>query len=186
MWKQAKLIAQLDTVKSIRDYVTVSGGLAWHLMSPEHEESKELHDHKDVDLFVIPRMWPNVVSWLKSVGFQRYYTKYDNTTPGFYRYGKSEEYHPPGKTVAPWMPLPHVKVLLDLFLEEVPFIMVRGFKVVEPKYLLSLYGVKHLSERCTAVKAARVIVSRGESPVGRPELLAGFETEKVGCPSRST
>ena len=168
MWKTAKLEAQISAVEMVKDCVVVSGGLAWHFMSPEHEESKTIHDHKDVDLFVIPEKWPEVVSKLKANGFTRYFTKYDTTTPGFYRYGKTEEYRPEGRS---FEVLPHVKVLLDLFLERVPTIIVGGFNVVGPTHLLSLYETTHSSKDCVSVKAAKILVSRGIDPVGRPELV---------------
>lgn len=171
MWKFQKLLAQIDTVREVHRHVIVSGGLAWHLMSPKHEESKELHDHKDVDLFVIPERFAEVIAKLKARGFTRYWTKYDSPKTSFYRYGKSEEYDPPGKQIAPWMPMPHVKVLLDLFVENVPSIRIGGFSVVEPSHLLSLYNTTHSSGKCVAVQAARILLARGISPVDRPELV---------------
>lgn len=58
-----------------------------------------------------------------------------------------------------------------MFIEEIPTIQLGEFKIVEPRYLLSLYGRKHASKACTAVKAATLLVQRGISPVGRRELI---------------
>jgi hypothetical protein len=115
-----------------------------------------------VDLFVIPDKFDVVVSTLKERGFTRYWTKYDGKTPNFYRYGLTSEVG--GK---------RVKVLMDLFLEDIPFIVIDGFKVTEPKYLLSLYGGTHASSDCMAVREASILIARGIDPVGRVELVRG-------------
>jgi hypothetical protein len=165
-WHQQKLHAQLMTVGLIKEHAVVSGGLAWHIMSPPHEENKYIHDHKDVDLFIHPNDFGQAIQKLKEAGFRRYWTKYDGITPNFYRYGLSSD--------IPFKDKPgskRVKVLLDLFVENVPFRVVGGYKVVEPKYLLSLYGVKHASDYCWAVQAAKKLVAKGIDPVGRQELI---------------
>ena len=53
-WKQEKLLEQLSVVEALGDGIVVSGGLAWHLMSPPHIENKKHHDHSDIDLFALP------------------------------------------------------------------------------------------------------------------------------------
>jgi hypothetical protein len=161
-WKQEKLLEQLHTVQILGDNVVVSGGLAWHIMSPPHEELKITHDHSDIDLFAIPERSAEVFSDLKSMGFNQYWTKYN--TKNFYRYGKTAQRG--GK---------RVKILIDLFIETVPFIDVNGFKVVEPKFLLSLYKTTHSSKNCTAVKNATELVKKGISPAGRKELIGAKE-----------
>jgi hypothetical protein len=64
-----------------------------------------------------------------------------------------------------------VKVLIDLFIQEVPFIMVGRYQIVEPKFLLTLYETTHSSKNCTAVRNATMLVRKGTDPVGRPELI---------------
>lgn len=160
MWKQEKLESQLEVIRAVKDFVIVSGGLAWHLMSPPHTERKELHDHKDVDLFVFPKDTNEVIWKLKEQGLNRYWTKYDGKSKDFIRYGGT--WHKNGK----WL-----KILIDLFSRDVPFIKIGEFRVLEPTYLLSLYGDIHLSTKCWAVQAAKILVARGISPVGRKELL---------------
>jgi len=90
-WNQEKLQAQLIAVESIKDYVVVSGGMAWHLMSPPHEEKKIVHDHSDVDLFIMPMHAQTVLSILKGQGFHRFWTKYDGLDKNFMRYGMTSE-----------------------------------------------------------------------------------------------
>jgi hypothetical protein len=157
-WKQEKLLAQIDAVKALGDTVVVSGGLAWHIMSPPHIEKKIVHDHSDVDLFAIPSRSLEVFDKLKVLGFNRYWTKY--ATPNFYRYGKTVQKDEK-----------RVKVLIDLFINEVPFIEVNGFKIVEPKFFLTLYESTHSSKNCTAVLNAAILVKKGINPVGRYELI---------------
>jgi hypothetical protein len=165
-WKQEKLQAQLIAVEAVKDYVVVSGGLAWHLMSPPHIEKKTVHDHSDVDLFIKPEYAQTVISILKGRGFQRYWTKYDRISDNFMRYGLTSEI----PTVDPKKPK-RVKVLLDLFIEEVPSRQVGGFNVITPEALLPMYETKHASKECTAVKAATRLVARGIDPLGRKELI---------------
>ena len=158
MWKQEKLLAQLATVESVKWGVVVSGGLAWHIMSPPHIEDKHIHDHSDVDLFAIPERAGEVIEKLKEMGFRRYWTKYD--TANFFRYGRTVQYE--GK---------RVKVLIDLFIGAVPSRKVGGFRVVEPAYLLTLYETTHSSKNCVAVKAATRLVKNKIDPVGCKELV---------------
>jgi len=73
MWKQEKLEAQIETVKLVKDKVVISGGLAWHFMSPPHVETKLIHDHKDVDLLVKPEHTNEVIAILKRAGFVNFH-----------------------------------------------------------------------------------------------------------------
>lgn len=161
-WKQQKLMEQLQVVEELGDMVVISGGLAWHIMSPPHAEIKIRHDHSDVDLFVKPERSQEVFEKLKEMGFNRYWTKY--TTPNFYRYGKTT-YHR----------LARVKILIDLFIGKVPSILVEGYEVVSPAYLIDLYEDTHdrihSSSRCTAVVNAKKLLLKGIDPVGRYELI---------------
>ncbi|NET46989.1 hypothetical protein [Okeania sp. SIO2B3] len=56
--------------------------------------------------------------------------------------------------------------MLDLFVAEVPTIKVNNFSVVEPKFLLFLYGIKHSSNHCFAVQIAHQLLQQGINPVG--------------------
>ena len=165
-WDKEKLQAQLKTVEAVKHCVVVSGGLAWHLMSPPHEETKTIHDHSDVDLFVLPEQVYTVLSILKSRGFIKYWTKYDRLDKNFMRYGRmyaipSEDITQPN----------YVKVLLDLFIERVPYRVVGDFNVITPEALLPMYETKHASKACTAVRAATILVAKGIDPLDRKELI---------------
>lgn len=63
-----------------------------------------------------------------------------------------------------------MKVLIDLFIGEVPSRRVHGLRVVEPSYLLTLYETTHSSKNCVAVKSATRLVKNGIDPVGCKEL----------------
>jgi hypothetical protein len=157
-WKQEKLLEQLSVVEALGDGVIVSGGLAWHLMSPPHVENKKHHDHSDIDLFAIPDKSQETFSKLKSLGFNRYWTKY--ATKNFYRYGKTAT-----------RDNKRVKILIDLFINEIPFIKIGNYQVVEPKHLLPLYETTHSSKNCTAVLNATQLMKKGINPIGRIELI---------------
>ena len=74
----------------LRDLVVVSGGWAWHLMSPAgHVELKHAHDMKDVDLFVAGRDVAALYGRLAELGHVRVSTRYDkrlDTPYEFHRY----------------------------------------------------------------------------------------------------
>jgi hypothetical protein len=162
LWNDTRLAVILDEIKAIRDYVVLSGGWAWHFMTPPgHKEFKHAHDHKDVDLFVAPSNVGKLIAVLKSRGYKKSWTRFDRL-PGsqdFTRYTKVVE-----------MKDETVKVMLDVFVAEVPFVEAAGFRVVEPKFLLSLYGSIHSSDQCFAVRIASKLLAQGINPVGRPEM----------------
>lgn len=158
-WDDARIAEQLIEISAVKDMVAISGGLAWHLMSPPHKEVRALHDHKDVDLFVTPENFQTVIAVLKSRGFEKVWTKYDGVSKDFYRYTKHGAH----------------KIMLDLFVEAVPSVEVGGFNIVAPATLLSFYGDKHTSGDCVAVKAAKILVANGVDPVGRKELVQHAE-----------
>lgn len=162
IWDPDRVEAIRVEIEALRDYVVVSGGWAWHYMTPPgHLELKHAHDHKDADLFVKPEQFADLVVLLKERGFSRTWTRFDEleVSRTFYRYSRTIE-----TAARP------VKVLLDLFAEHVPSIEVSGMRLVEPRYLLGLYGHKHTSDRCFAVRIAQQLLARGISPVGRPEM----------------
>jgi len=147
----------------------VSGGMAWHMMSPVHVEVKKMHDHSDVDLFLIPETAWKVFMLLKENGFRKWWTKYDTKTPNFSRYGTTVQ---KGKK--------RVKVILDLFVETVPYRMINGYKIIEVEHLLSLYSSIHSSGRCWAVQQAIRLVANKIDPLGRIELISEFQGEVYG------
>jgi len=161
-WPQGRLDAYMKVLKIIKKAVVISGGWAWHFMAPEgHKELKHAHDHKDLDIFVKPEAIVTVTNHLLQDGFKRVPCRWTNKS--FWRYER------------------HVvedgqrhKLTIDFFVdaEVVPTRKLdSGWVVVEPKYLLSLYSVKHDSRECFAVLNARKLLAAGTDPVGRPELM---------------
>lgn len=162
MWNATRTAIILEEIKAMRNYVVVSGGWAWHFMTPqEHLELKHAHDHRDADLFVAPKDVASLLALLKNRGYEKTWTRFDGipSPQAFSRYAKHVQSHEEP-----------VKVMLDLFVGEVPFVETQGFRVVEPKYLLSLYGVVHGSDQCFSVRIARRLIAQGFNPVGRPEM----------------
>lgn len=160
-WNPVRLAVLEEEIINLSELVVVSGGWAWHFLSPKHQELKILHDHKDIDLFVKPDDYNTILHILLASGYERASTIHDGKSKDFYRYKKFIEKD--GEMV---------KVIIDLFLEDVPFVEVDGIKVVEPKKLLSYYDLKqHTTDDCTAVKAARIIITAGESLIKNKKLI---------------
>jgi len=134
---------QLTVLESIKQWITLSGGWAWHFISPPHIEYKHIHDHKDIDIFVSPVDFTDVQLTLESIGFKRMKTKYDNNH--FIRYERIDDR----------------KIVIDMFKKEIPFLEVKGWKVANPEYLLSLYDTVHQSDHCIAVKEAKKLLDKG-------------------------
>lgn len=104
--------------------VTISGGLAWHLMAEPHPEDLLYHDHKDVDLIASNS---ECIRVLKALGFVRQHTKYSNPKNSkFVRYTKHH-------------PRQGVKIVFDVFFEHIESIDIDGFKVVHPALLKQFY-----------------------------------------------
>lgn len=164
-WPQGRIDASLVELQEIRPLIVLSGGWAWHFLSPkDHTELKHAHDHKDIDIFVEPENVAAVVSILKSRKFRKVATKYDRfpSEEDFRRYEKTVETEP-NKTT---------RVTIDFFVRRgVPNREIDGWRVVEPEYLLTLYSNIHSSDKCFAVQAAHRLLEKGIDPEGRPELV---------------
>lgn len=155
-WNETRLAVILEEITALRDDIVLSGGWAWHFMTPPgHTELKHAHDHKDVDVFVAPAHVGKLIALLKARGYKKSWTRFDRLpdSQDFTRYTKVVE----RKDEA-------VKVMLDVFIAEAPFVEAGGFRVVEPKYLLSLYGNVHGSGQCFAVRIASKLLSQGINP----------------------
>ena len=164
-WPQHRIDVCLSELEAIRSFAIVSGGWAWHFMSPKcHVELKHAHDHKDIDVFVAPSDVAEVVTILQTRGFEKVWTRYD-------RLPSNEDFRRYEKSVACPNARP-VRVTIDFFVrDDVPWRSVDGWRVVEPQYLLSLYSNIHSSDKCFAVQAASKLIAKGIDPVGRAELL---------------
>ena len=166
LWPQHRIDVCLQELEVIKPFVTLSGGWAWHFMSPVgHKEYKHAHDHKDIDLFVHPSNVATVVSLLKSRDFAKAWTKYDKlpSAEDFRRYEKRVEME--GQS--------SVRITIDFFVrDDVPSRDINGWQVTDPSFLLTLYRKIHSSDKCFAVKAAIQLLDQGIDPVGRSELVA--------------
>ncbi len=150
-----RLARQLDEVDALQGLGTVlSGGLAWHFLSPPHTEYKLLHDHKDVDIFVHPYGVQDLREALLQRGFERAKTQWDRND--FFRFTK---FYKGGK------------VVFDIFIEQVPSILAQGHLVVDPATLLGFYKTVHQSGDCVAVAAARKLLAAGTPVLGHPDLV---------------
>ena len=161
VWNPRRLQEHEDTLEALftvhADALTVSGGHAWHLMSPRgHIEFKRLHDHSDLDLFVIPRLLTSVLPTLKNLGFIKAQTLHDDPSGSFVRYTRFKE---------------GGKLVLDIYIEDVPSVLIDTYRIVEPNHLIGLYDKTHSSKNCIAVIEAKKLVAQGISPIGRQELL---------------
>ena len=164
LWPQRRIDLALPELEALRRHVVLSGGWAWHFMSPRgHAEYKHAHDHKDIDLMVPRASVDDAMAVLGERGFRRVWTRYDRlpSEEQFRRYEKVVE--APGG--------PPLRVVIDFFVRDVPErVMDEGWRVVEPETLLTFYSTIHGSRACFAVQAASRLIAAGVDPVGRAEL----------------
>ena len=159
LWDQHRIDVCLTVLEFLKPHVVLSGGWAWHVMSPPgHPEYKHAHDHKDIDVFSATSEVPVVMGILRDLGFERVGTRYDRlpSEEEFRRYEMIED---------------GVRVTIDFFVKDVPERVVDGWRVVDPTTLLTFYGRIHSSDKCFAVVAASKLLAAGIDPVGRPELV---------------
>ena len=164
-WPQYKIDAYLEMLEYIKPYVVLSGGFAWHFISPVgHTELKHAHDHKDLDLHVPPPNVGIVVGVLNGLGFEKVRTRYDRlpSEQDFRRYEKIvDDGEHPG-----------FRLTIDFFVMHTPEIEIDGWRIVEPTTLLTFYGNIHSSDKCFAVQAATRLLAEGVDPVGHEDLVA--------------
>jgi hypothetical protein len=192
MWNPHRVAVLRQEIEATREFGILSGGWAWHFMSPPHEEEKHLHDHRDIDLHVIPHLFSSLVETLTKRGYARGRTRFDDPSGEFVRFERvvldaCSSCHAQGVVEEgieteclacghrePASSVENVKVIFDLFVQEVPWIEVDGYRVVEPKKMLTFYGVKHSSEQCVAVVAARGLVEAGQEIVKNAALVGAW------------
>jgi len=171
VWPAYRITTVMPGLEALRPFVTISGGWAWHFLSPVgHDEFKHAHDHKDVDLFVPKANVGAVMGILAAQGFAKATTKYDRlpSPEEFRRYERTAEVaeHPGGS----------LRLTIDFFVGDHPTLVTpEGWQVVRPDVLLSFYGKVHDSDKCWAVQAASRLLENGETVenlVGRGDLLA--------------
>lgn len=157
LWNQTTIDLYLEKFQHIKNHVIFSGGWAWHFMSPNgHLELKHAHDHKDVDIFVPKENVIKVIEILSEIGFKKVHTRFPAGEADFRRY----EFFENGQ-----------KLIIDFFVGSPPCIEIDGYQVLEPNYLINLYGSIHSSKNCFAVVAASNLLKNGISPIKRNELI---------------
>ena len=166
-WDESRIAVYLSDLEEVKPYVVLSGGWAWHFLSPEgHTELRHAHDHKDVDIHVPPPLVGRVIGMFMAKGYSKSRTQWDNhprtKASGFRRYER----------IAKDSRGRQFKVTIDFFVAEVREIKVRGWRIMDPLSLLLLYGDIHSSDKCFAVPAARRLLAAGEDIVGHPDLVA--------------
>lgn len=164
LWPDYRIIHGLDILEQLKTLVIISGGWAWHFMSPpKHTEYKHAHDHKDIDIFVHPTKVAAVMQILQHNGFLKVWTRYDHmpSPENFRRYEKTV-WLPNGKPI---------RVTIDFFeAKAIPTAQINGWTVVAPKTLLTYYSNIHASDKCWAVKAAIKLLDAGQAVIGNPLL----------------
>jgi len=164
LWPDYRIEYALRELEFLRALVVLSGGWAWHFLSPEgHQEYKHAHDHKDIDLFVAPQNIAAVMHILQERGFQKVWTRYDHlpSKEQFRRYEKVEE-------AGGYL----FRITIDFFVQaEIPSRMVKGWTIVDPVFLLGLYSNIHSSDKCWAVQAAVQLLKYNIDPLDREELV---------------
>lgn len=169
-WPQHRIDAYLEVLVELKPYVVLSGGWAWHFMSPlDHRELKHAHDHKDVDLMVPKKMVGVVMALLQRLGFEKVATRYDHlpSDEDFRRYEKLVT-----RRRSPIDPTEDTfRLTIDFFVKDVPEREIDGWRVVDPSTLITFYSSFHGSKACFAVQAAKKLLDRGLDPVGREELV---------------
>ena len=165
LWPDFRIKYGLEILEKLKQWITVSGGWAWHFLSPEgHTEYKHAHDHKDIDVFVDPKNVAEVMYVLHQRDFKKVWTRYDHlpSEENFRRYEKTVETDT-GKSI---------RITIDFFVKSaVPSRFVKEWNVVEPSFLLSLYSNIHSSDKCWAVQASLRLLDKNIDPLDRIELV---------------
>ena len=200
LWNPVRWNVLATEIEAIKEFGALSGGWAWHYMSSPHKDEKHLHDHRDIDIHVFPERFAEMVVVLDKRGYHRQTTRFDDPSGEFIRFEKhiypcpqcgghgeyyDSSYDPEGQEQFEYLctaeaeehwfhNVEPVKVIFDLFVHAVPTIKVNGYTVVEPNEMLTYYGVKHSSEQCVAVQAARKIQKDGGEIVGNPLLVGDY------------
>ncbi len=165
LWPDYRIRLGLAILEQLKPWVVVSGGWAWHFMSPQpHPEYKHAHDHKDIDIFVDPTTVAEVMPILQRDGFQKVWTRYDHlSNPERFRRYEKIEWLPEGRPI---------RVTIDFFeARNLKTIEVDGWTLVAPEVLLGYYSNIHSSDKCWAVKAAYSLLEQGIDPVGHERLI---------------
>lgn len=121
-WNSAELVVMQQEIEAVQDLVVISGGWAWHFLSPPHQELKHAHDHKDADLFVTPDQVWELMARLTGRGYQRTWTRFDDQNQDFHRYVKMIEKNTKIMEKTAELKSP-IKIIFDVFTQTVPFVV---------------------------------------------------------------
>ena len=164
LWPEYRVQYALTELYPLKKLVVLSGGWAWHFLSPEgHAEYKHAHDHKDIDIFIHPKNVSEVMNVLIPNGFQKVWSRYD-TLPSAEKFRRYEKVVTTKDDIS-------FRITIDFFVREVPYRKVKGWAVVQPAFLLGLYSNIHSSNKCWAVQAAIRLLDKGIDPLDRKELV---------------
>lgn len=163
-WPDYRINNGLEILEKLKPWVIISGGWAWHFMSPKnHIEYKHAHDHKDIDLFVNPIHVPQVMTILLTENFKKVWTRYDNmpSNENFRRYEKIVSLDNDRET----------RITIDFFEStNLPSVMIDNWNIVKPDKLLSFYSNIHSSDKCWAVQAAIKLLKQNKEIIGNKLL----------------
>lgn len=195
IWNPHKLAVRMREIEALREYGALSGGWAWHYLSPPHKEEKHLHEHRDIDFHVLSERFDELVIAFGNRGYHRKAVRFDDPSGDLIQFEQyifpcpecqghgeyydsfydeegteSMEYKCPD--CEHWFPEPKlVNVLFNVFVHQVGTLEVNGYTMLEPSLLLALDGVKDSSEECLARVAARGIQANDGVLVGNPLLV---------------
>jgi hypothetical protein len=165
VWSQDRISLSLLELQFLREFIVLSGGWAWHFLSPEgHTEYKHAHDHKDIDVFVDPKYIAEVMCVLQQRHFKKVWTRYDHlqSEENFRRYEKTIETDS-GKSI---------RITIDFFVKSgVPSRVEKGWTIVAPEFLLTLYDNIHLIDKCWAVQASIRLLAKNIDPLDHSALV---------------
>lgn len=163
-WPNYRIEFGLEILEKLKPWVVISGGWAWHFMSPpNHTEYKHAHDHKDIDLFINPINVPQVMQILLAENFKKVWTRYDKipSKENFRRYEKTLALNENRA----------VRITIDFFeSKDIKFLSINEWNVVQPETLLSFYSNIHSSDKCWAVQAAVKLLAKNKKVVGNKLL----------------
>lgn len=160
-WNPVRLRVIEQELVAFQPYVVLSGGWAWHFLTPPgHTEYVAAHDHEDADVVVLPQQVAPLMVLLTARGYERAQKGCvdPDSDIDLNRYTRVVNHH-----------AEPVKVVLGIMVADVPHVEAGGFRVIEPSLLLA-DASRHGSRACLSARIARDLVARGEKVAGHPAM----------------
>lgn len=160
-WNPLRLQVIEQELVAFQPYVVLSGGWAWHFLTPAgHTEYVEAHDHEDADVVVLPQQVAPLMVLLTARGYERTQSLGvgSESDIDMNRYERVVRHH-----------AEPVKVTLEMMVADVPHVEAGGFRVIEPSLLLT-HAPPYGSRACLSARIARELVARGETVAGHPAM----------------